>query len=271
MQQQTNGAPQRRMTRQEWRAARRRKRMRMLRNWLMFLAGCAALLALAVTGVRTLVPLAASALAGPGGFETPAYDPAGYVLDPKDPYLVLVNGNLPLAGQPVPALETADEANGIQLETVAAASWHAMAAAAAEQGVSLVLRAGYQDETQQQAVFDACKQQYLEKRLSEEEAAARAKTVVPVPGANEHGTGLALDILAEGYDTLDTGFAGTEAFAWLSAYAAEYGFILRYPETRQAVTGVVFEPWHWRYVGAENARAIAASGLCLEEFLALNG
>mgnify|MGYP000464789635 CR=1 FL=1 len=59
------------------------------------------------------------------------------------------------------------------------------------------------------------------------------------------------------------------AVAQLTAYAAEYGFILRYPQDRQAATGVVFEPWHWRYVGVENALAIRASGLSLEEFLAL--
>ena len=63
-------------------------------------------------------------------------------------------------------------------------------------------------------------------------------------------------------------FADTRAYQWLTAYAAEYGFILRYPEDRQAITGVVFEPWHWRYVGVENALAIRASGLSLEEFLA---
>ena len=49
--------------------------------------------------------------------------------------------------------------------------------------------------------------------------------------------------------TRDTGFDTTRAYEWLTAYAAEYGFILRYPEDRQAATGVVFEPWHWRYVG----------------------
>ena len=59
------------------------------------------------------------------------------------------------------------------------------------------------------------------------------------------------------------------AYEWLTAYAAEYGFILRYPQDRQAATGVVFEPWHWRYVGTENALAIRASGLSLEEFLTL--
>ena len=78
------------------------------------------------------------------------------------------------------------------------------------------------------------------------------------------------EILAEGYDTKDTGFADTDAFRWLSAYAADYGFILRWPEDRQAATGMVFEPWHWRYVGVENARAMFASGLSLEEFLAVS-
>ena len=67
----------------------------------------------------------------------------------------------------------------------------------------------------------------------------------------------------------DTSFAETRAYEWLTAYAAEYGFILRYPQDRQAATGIVFEPWHWRYVGVENALAIRASGLSLEEFIAL--
>ena len=53
----------------------------------------------------------------------------------------------------------------------------------------------------------------------------------------------------------------------LEAYAAEYGFILRWPQGRQAATGMVFEPWHWRYVGAENAAKINASGLCFEEYI----
>ena len=67
----------------------------------------------------------------------------------------------------------------------------------------------------------------------------------------------------------DTGFADTRAYEWLEAYAAEHGFILRWPQERQAATGMVFEPWHWRYVGRDNALAIRASGLSLEEYLAL--
>ena len=63
--------------------------------------------------------------------------------------------------------------------------------------------------------------------------------------------------------------AEDRAFSWLNAYAAEYGFILRWPQDRQAATGMAYQPWHWRYVGRENALTIRASGLSLEEFLAL--
>ena len=117
--------------------------------------------------------------------------------------------------------------------------------------------------------YETQKQQYLEKGKTEEEAASLAADIQPPSECNDHGTGYAADILSTDYPTRDTGFDTTRAYEWLTAYAAEYGFILRYPQDRQAATGVVFEPWHWRYVGVENALAIRASGLSLEEFLAL--
>ena len=144
-----------------------------------------------------------------------------------------------------------------------------MSAAAAEDGVALVLSAGYQDADARAAAYEAQKQQYLEKGKTEEEAASLSADIQPPAECNEHGTGYAADILSSDYPDRDTGFDTTRAYEWLTAYAAEYGFILRYPEDRQAATGVVFEPWHWRYVGTENALAIRASGLSLEEFLAL--
>lgn len=96
----------------------------------------------------------------------------------------------------------------------------------------------------------------------------RALTV-PMPEVSEYATGYAADILAADSATKDEAFAQSRAYEWLTAYAAEYGFILRCPEDRQAATGMAFAPWHWRYVGVENALAIRASGLSLEEFLAL--
>ena len=142
-------------------------------------------------------------------------------------------------------------------------------AAAQADGVSLTLVAGYQDADTRQAAYEARVQTYRDKRKSEEEAARLAATIQPAANANEHGTGYAADILSADNPQQDTGFAETRAYEWLTAYAAEYGFILRYPQDRQAATGIVFEPWHWRYVGVENALAIRASGLSLEEFIAL--
>ena len=154
-------------------------------------------------------------------------------------------------------------------EAEAAMQYRSMAAAAQADGVSLTLVAGYQDADTRQDAYEARVQTYRDKRKSEEEAARLAATIQPAANANEHGTGYAADILSADDPQQDTSFAETRAYEWLTAYAAEYGFILRYPQDRQTATGIVFEPWHWRYVGVENALAIRASGLSLEEFIAL--
>ena len=87
------------------------------------------------------------------------------------------------------------------------------------------------------------------------------------PGASEHQTGLAADILEEGRG-MDASFADTALGKWLVAHAPEYGFILRYPRGKENVTRVVFEPWHFRYVGREAALEMARTGEVLEEYLA---
>ena len=204
---------------------------------------------------------------GPQTFAASAYDSTGYLFDADDARLVLVNANLPFDKEPSPTLDAADEA-GTQLEAEAAQQYRSMAEAAQADGITLTLVTGYQDADTRTAAYEAQKQTYLARHKSEEEASARAAAILPEADANEHGTGYAADILSTDYTAQDTGFADTRAYQWLTAYAAEYGFILRYPEDRQAITGVVYEPWHWRYVGVENALAIRASGLSLEEFLA---
>ena len=243
---QNKQAPRRRMTRREWRI---RRCLRLARNWAVFLAACGAAVALMTSGILWLLPKAHALIAGPEAFVARNYDGTEYQPNLADARLVLVNGNLPLDAEPAPALAVADDATGQQLEAEAAEQYRAMAAAAAADGITLELVTGYQDVSAREAAFDARKQVYLEKGLSEEEAAAYAAS----PDCTEK----------------TTCFADTRAYEWLTAYAAEYGFILRWPEERQAATGMVYEPWHWRYVGVENALAIRASGLSLEEFLAL--
>lgn len=88
-------------------------------------------------------------------------------------------------------------------------------------------------------------------------------------GDTSHNCGLAADLNSPEHTTLDTGFADTAAFRWLCENAEQYGFILRYPKEAESVTGITYEPWHWRYVGAENAALLNQSGLCLEDAVAV--
>ena len=256
----------RRMTRREWKI---RRRLRLIRNWVVFLSACAAAMVVMTNGILWLLPKAHALVATPKTFEAEQYDGKAYVFDPSDERLVLVNQNLPLEAEPAPELAVADDTTGQMLEQEAAAAYREMAAAAEKDGIALTLATGWQDKTDREEAFDAQKQVYLEKGCTEEEAIERASTIQPQADASEQATGYGADILAEDSIEKDTGFAQSRAYEWLSAYAAEYGFILRWQEDRQAATGMVYEPWHWRYVGVENARAINASGLSLEEFLAV--
>lgn len=262
-------APPRRMTREQWAARRRRRRLRILRNWALLLSGCAGAMALMTSGILWLLPKAHAMIAGPEVFQARQYDGSGFAAQLSDQRLTLVNANLPYEAEPAPQLAVADDATGQQLEAEAAAAYREMAAAALADGVSLRLVSGYQDAAARQAALDRCRQFYLDKGRTQAEAEALAATLVPAADCNESGTGYAAEILSLEYENADAGFAEDRAFSWLSAYGAEFGFILRWPQDRQAATGMAYQPWHWRYVGRENALAIRASGLSLEEFLAL--
>lgn len=87
------------------------------------------------------------------------------------------------------------------------------------------------------------------------------------PGTSEHQAGLAVDIVDKSYTALDHRQETTAAQKWLMTHCSEYGFILRYPSDKEALTGVGYEPWHYRYVGVEAAKAIMEQGICLEEYL----
>lgn len=262
-------APPRRMTREQWAARRRRRRLRILRNWALLLSGCAGAMALMTSGILWLLPKAHAMIAGPEVFQARQYDGSDFTAQLSDQRLTLVNANLPYEAEPAPQLAVADDATGQQLEAEAAAAYREMAAAALADGVSLRLVSGYQDAAARQAALDRCRQFYLDKGRTQAEAEALAATLVPAADCNESGTGYAAEILSLEYENADAGFAEDRAFSWLSAYGAEFGFILRWPQDRQAATGMAYQPWHWRYVGRENALAIRASGLSLEEFLAL--
>ena len=98
--------------------------------------------------------------------------------------------------------------------------------------------------------------------MSDEEAKQAASARIDDPGASESGAGLSVDIIGTSSD-----FDKTKEYKWLTANAYKYGFVLRYPEEKFAITGVRARPWHWRYVGVDAATEMKTQNLCLEEYL----
>ena len=108
---------------------------------------------------------------------------------------------------------------------------------------------------------------FVAQGMSREKAEAQTATMIAVPGTSEHHTGLAADIVTPTHQTLDPEFANTEAGKWLQEHAVEYGFVLRDPEEKQDITNIIYESWHYRYVGKEHAKLMKENNLCLEEYL----
>ena len=150
----------------------------------------------------------------------------------------------------------------------------AMIAAAKADGVSLILCSAYRNIETQTKNFNNKVQEYLKKTnpetkkpYTEEEAIKITATIIAVPGTSEHHTGMAADIVTPSYQSLNAGFDQTEAYKWLEANCAEFGFVLRYRKDKTDITKIIYEPWHYRYVGKEAATIMMAEGLSLEEFL----
>lgn len=134
-------------------------------------------------------------------------------------------------------------------------------------GLEPLICSSYRTQEKQEWLFENKVSQFLAKGLSEDAARAEAAKVVALPGTSEHQLGLAVDIVDTGYQLLDDTQADTPVQQWLMEHCWEYGFILRYPKEKEALTGIIYEPWHYRYVGRDAALAIRDSGLCLEEYL----
>ena len=109
----------------------------------------------------------------------------------------------------------------------------------------------------------------LDEGVSMEDAPAVAAESVAVPGTSEHQLGLAADIIDEHYPNLDKGQEETGTQKWLMENCWRYGFILRYPNGTTDITGIIYEPWHYRYVGVDYAKEITDLGVTLEEYVAM--
>ena len=138
-----------------------------------------------------------------------------------------------------------------------------------EAGCSPVVRAGYRSQATQEYLYEEKIQEWIDDEgYSREEAEEVASTIVAYPGTSEHQLGLSADIADRDFPYLNASQADSPTQQWLMEHCQEYGFILRFPDGKSDLTGIIFEPWHYRYVGKEAAAEIMERGICLEEYLA---
>ena len=276
----------RRLTRAE---VRRRRRNRAIRR----VAGLTVMLCVAVGGVsflltrHTVVPSAsaASAISMPAqsiadstvssaeNTAAPA-NALGLTADEAramlaDPLMVLVNHTSKMPDDYTFDTKECGSATAVNktLQTVACDAFLSMQKAAADDGVTVWMQSGYRSVKYQTSLYERKTKYYLDKGYDNATAREKAAAVVNPPGYSEHNCGLAADLNSPEHTGLDEGFEKTAAFRWLCEHAGDYGFILRYPKDAEDKTEIIYEPWHWRYVGVENAAKINASGLCFEEYI----
>ncbi len=142
----------------------------------------------------------------------------------------------------------------------------AMQRAAKADGIDLMICSPYRSEEKQQKLFEKKVAQYERKGYDHDEAYDLASETVAIPGTSEHQVGLAFDFGVPENQMLDETFADTDGGRWLKKNAERFGFILRYPKGKEEITDIIFEPWHYRYVGTEAAKEINRLGLTLEEY-----
>lgn len=276
----------RRLTRAE---VRRRRRSRAIRR----VAGLTVMLCVAAGGVtflltrRAAVPSAsaASAISMPAqSIADPTVSSAENTAAPAnalgltadearamlaDPLMVLVNHTSKMPDDYTFDTKECGSATAVNktLQTAACDAFLEMQKAAAADGVTVWMQSGYRSVKYQTSLYERKTKYYLDKGYDNAAAKEKAAAVVNPPGYSEHNCGLAADLNSPEHTGLDEGFEKTAAFRWLCEHAGDYGFILRYPKDAEDKTEIIYEPWHWRYVGVENAAKINASGLCFEEYI----
>ena len=134
-------------------------------------------------------------------------------------------------------------------------------------GCTPYICSGYRTMQKQQYLFNNKIARLVASGVSAEEAPTLAATTVAVPGTSEHQLGLAVDIIDYNYPYLDEYQENMPTQKWLMENAWHYGFILRYPNGSSDITGIIYEPWHYRYVGLAAAKEIYDLGITLEEYL----
>lgn len=267
----------RKRLRERKRRRRRRNRRILLLLFVLLLLGAAWGITLAIEHWTATAPSSSQSQSAPAPTAPPVSQSTPFSTQPQsestdvpasaDPLLILANKDNPLPADYAPDLAYL-EGGSYQMQSEAAAAFDRMKNAANATGLHLMACSTYRSVERQTELFNAEIQKWMGQGMDEAAAREQAATVVMVPGCSEHNTGLAVDVGSITNQRVAEDFENEPEFAWLQEHAAEYGFILRYPADKVEVTGVTYEPWHYRYVGVENAQKIKESGLCLEEYLA---
>lgn len=199
----------------------------------------------------------------PTDFQTPVVTPnpnGAPRVDITSWQFTLASAEHPIGQYVPPELSTLE--GDRQFDSRAVVSLQNFIDAARAEGLSVCLSSAYRPYSEQQYLFDRKTAQLGG------DAEAAAKIVLPA-GTSEHQLGLCADITDQYYETKTVELENTALYQWMVQHCAEFGFILRYPADKEEITGVMYEPWHFRYVGEDAAEYIMEHGICLEEFIAL--
>ncbi len=188
----------------------------------------------------------------------------------SDWQLVLINKNHPAKDGDI---QLKSWVNGQQMDERIYADFQALVTAGKKAGISYIAISGYRSVAYQKELLDKDIKTYENQGMSADEARKKALEYMTEPGVSEHHTGLAIDVLDEDWynagKSLETSYGESKGGLWLAENAMNYGFIIRYTQDKESLTGIKYEPWHLRYVGKESAQYITKHQLVLEEYLTL--
>lgn len=176
--------------------------------------------------------------------------------------LTLISKKYPLGKTYSPTLTPVIDGSTITADSRVSEAYKTMYADALSQNIILTPYSAYCSYNRQKTNFDNKVSAFTLQGMTQEDAIANAEKRIEPAGCSENGAGLSVDILSA-----SAGFASTAEYKWLIANAHNYGFILRYPEDKVEITGMIYQPWHWRYVGVAAATEMKNNNQCLEEYL----
>lgn len=262
---------EKRQARKEARRRKKRQRVAIVVSLCLLFVGASGIFAFRLTKETAkpeeeIIPVAAEVPSANGEAASPNETPTEK--EPKNTtaastevdssYTMVINRSNPIAPDYIAGTGELMEIEGKQMETKAGEALREMVAALRATGMDIIIQSGYRTDADQEYLYN----RQINRQGGNERKAA---TISAVPLTSEHQAGLAVDLSTDG--TLEESFADTEQGKWLKAHCAEYGYILRYPAGKETMTGIISEPWHFRYVGdPAQAQDIMASGKCMEEY-----